>query len=172
MVEGIPEDKVLATVTLPYTKYHLETKFASIHSNPPGIKTDIPALALTEFGKGKVLWCAVPLECYEFYDYRNIIVGFVDNLLGIKRSVVSDAPRDVELTLFKTDDEMLLSAVHHNEEYKARKVESFAVEVDCPFVPKSVTHLPSENTVSATVDGNRVKFTVENLDMLAMYSIK
>lgn len=171
-VEGIPEEKVLATLTLPYTKYHLETKFASIHSNPPGIKTDIPALAYTDFGEGKVLWCSVPLECYEFYDYRNIIVGFLDRLLCLDRSVVSDAPRDVELTLFRTDNELLLSAVHHNEEYRSRKVENFTVEVNCPISPKSVTLLPSDAPVFATVEGNRVKFTVENLDMLAMYSIK
>ena len=40
IVEGIDESKVIAAITLPYT--HQETvKFASIHSNPPGVPTDL-----------------------------------------------------------------------------------------------------------------------------------
>ena len=47
-------------------------RFASIHSNPPGIKTEIPALLYKEFGKGKVIWSALPIEAIEHYDYRRI----------------------------------------------------------------------------------------------------
>ena len=172
IVKGIPEEKVVATLTLPYTKYHLETKFASIHSNPPGIKTDIPAMAYTEFGKGKVFWSATSIECYDFYDYRNILVNILDTYLGLERSVISDAPIDVELTLFREGDETLLSAVLHNENYRARKVEDFTVSVTVPEGARSVTLLPDETPVPAEIDGTRVKFTVEKLDMLAMYSIK
>ncbi|MBQ9802974.1 MAG: alpha-L-fucosidase [Clostridia bacterium] len=171
-VVGIPEEKVLATLTLPYTKRHLEVKFASIHSDPPGIKTDIPTMAYTAFGKGKVVWSAVPLECYTFYDYRNILVNILDTHLGLTRSVVSDAPVDVELTLFKTEDEVLLSAVLHNEAYRARKVEDFTVSLSTDFVPSRVLRLPDMTPVAAKIEGNSVTFTVEKLDMLAMYSIR
>jgi len=172
IVVGIEKNKILATITLPYTKYHLETKFASIHSNPPGIKTDIPALAYTEFGKGKVIWSAVPIECYEFYDYRNILVNILDSLLGISRSINSDAPDDVELTLFREKNEILLSAVLHNENYKARKVENFTVTVECPFNPTEVRLLPGEKQILSSTDGNKITFEIESLDMISMYSIK
>ncbi len=171
-VVGIPAKKVLATLTLPYTKRHSEVKFASIHSDPPGIKTDIPAMAYTAYGKGRVVWSAVPLECYSFYDYRNILVNILDTHLGLHRTVLSDAPADVELTLFKTNDELLLSAVLHSESYRARKVESFTVTVETDFVPKQVVLLPDNTPVSAETNGNRVSFTVDRLDMLAMYRIK
>ena len=56
---SVNDADVLATLTLPYTKPS-EMRFASIHSNPPGIKTDIPALVRKKLGKGTVIWSAAP----------------------------------------------------------------------------------------------------------------
>lgn len=172
IVEGIDKQKVLATITLPYTKYHLETKFASIHSNPPGIKTDYPALAATDFGKGLVVWCAAPIECYEFYDYRNILIGIIEKHLGIDKTVSSDAPDDVELVGFKTDSEVLIDVVLHNDKYKARCVENFDITVKCGFLPSKVYKLPTKCEIPATVKENSITFRCEGLEIFAMYQIK
>lgn len=172
IVEGIPEEKVIAHVTLPYTKYHTETKFASIHSNPPGIPTNIPAMAVTQFGKGKVFFSAMPIECYDFYDYRNILVNLIDTYLGVERTVTSDAPEDVELVTFRADGEMLVSVVQHNHSYKARKVEDFSINVKCDFAPKAVYSLPEEKEIPSRISGNEISFDCKNLDMFTMFQIK
>lgn len=172
IVEGIPEEKVIAHITLPYTCYHLGTKFASIHSNPPGIPTAIPAVAVTEFGKGKVLFSAVGLECYDFYDYRNVVTNLLDTYLGIDRTVRTDAPEDVELVSFRAEKEMLVSAVLHNHKYKARKVEDFTITVKCDFAPKTVYSLPEEKEIPCRSSGNEITFECKGLDMLAMFRIK
>ena len=99
-------------------------------------------------------------------------MNILDSLLGLKRSVISDAPSDVEITLFGEQNEILLSTVLHNEHYSARKVEKFTVTIDCPFTPTEVRLLPSEEKVDASIDGNKVAFEIESLDIIAMYSIK
>jgi hypothetical protein len=172
IVEGIATEKVCATLTLPYTKYHKETKFASIHSNPPGIKTSYPALAVTDFGEGRVVWSAAPIECYDFYDYRNILVNIIEKYLEIDKTVISNAPDDVELVAFKAENEVLVDVVLHNEKYKARRVESFDVTVKCDFEPKAVYKLPQKTEVPVTVNTNSITFTCEDLAMFAMYQIK
>lgn len=172
IIEGMSPEKVLATITLPYTKYHTESRFASIHSNPPGISTNFPALAVTEYGKGKVVWCAVPIECYEFYDYRNILVNIVEQHLGINKSIISNAPYDVELVAFKAPSEVLIDIVLHNNRYKARRVESFDVTVNCDFNPTKIYKLPEGKELAFDVCGNSITFKCEDLDVFAMYQIK
>lgn len=55
-----PDAKALAHIRYPYTKPG-DREFAAIHSNPPDIKTDIPAVVYNRFGKGEVIWiCAQP----------------------------------------------------------------------------------------------------------------
>lgn len=172
IVEGIPEEQVIARLTLPYTKHHLETKFASIHSDPPGIPTDIPAMAVKEFGKGKVFFSALPIECYEFYDYRNIMVNLLDTYLGFEQTVTTDAPEDVELVTFRAEGEVLVSVVQHNRSYKARKVEDFSISVKCDFTPSAVYSLPEEKEIPSSVSGNEISFECKGLDMFTMFQIK
>ena len=172
IVEGIADEYVIAHITLPYTKYHAETRFASIHSDPPGVPTDMPAMAVREFGKGKVLFSALPIECYDFYDYRNVMVNLLDTCLGFERTVVSDAPEDVELVTFRAEREMLVSAVLHNHRYKARKVEDFSITVRCDFVPQAVYRLPEEQKIPGRISGNEITFDCKGLDMFTMFQIK
>lgn len=74
IVSGINKDNVIATVTLPYTVQDT-SNFASIHSDSPGVSTDIPAMALTTYGKGKVLWSALPIENMETpHQYSEVFI--------------------------------------------------------------------------------------------------
>lgn len=170
IVKGIDEEKVIATITLPYT--HQDTvEFASIHSDPPGIKTDIPAMAVTSYGKGKVLWSAALVEGMPLYEYKIIFVNLLKDFLGFKSSVVSDAPRDVEITLFKTENSVLLNTVLLNTEYKARVAEDFSVNITCDQKPKKVFLLPDMKEFPCTIDENTVTVNSKNMDIFNMYKI-
>lgn len=136
MEEGIDTDKVLATITLPYTNQNTN-KFVSIHSNPPGVATDIPAMAITDFGDGKVFWSALPIEQTEFYHYRNIFTAILKFAFDFEPTVKSDAPKDVEIITFVNRDEMYVNTVALNEDYKARKYEDFEIRIASEKDPKT-----------------------------------
>lgn len=171
IVEGIKDENVIATFTLPYT--HQNTvKFASIHSNPPGIKTNIPAMAVTSYGKGRVLWSAVSIEGVELYDHKRIFINLLKDILGLTSTVSSDAPKDVEITAFKTDDSVLVNTVLLNTDYKARKVEDFAISVRCEKIPQTVYLLPEERELPCTIEGNTITFESKNMKIFNMYKIQ
>lgn len=170
IVEGIKAENVAATITLPYT--HQNTiKFASIHSNPPGIKTEFPAMAITEYGKGKVLWSAASIEGGELYDYRRIFTNLLKKVLGFESAVSSDAPKDVEITLFKDENSMLVNTVLLNDDYKARHVENFEISIKCDKAPKGVLLLPEEKEILCRIDANTVTFDSQKMEIFNMYKI-
>ena len=171
IVCGIDQEAVLATVTLPYTNQDT-VQFASIHSNPPGIQTGMPALAVTTYGKGTVLWSALPIESIPQYDTKKVFLQLLQAFLHLSPTVTSDAPKDVELTAFRTEHGLQLNAVLLNEEERARKTTDFSVTVTCDFAPKSVTKLPDRQPVEADIKGNSLCFPVKNLGIFAMYEIK
>lgn len=170
ITEGIDESKVIAKITLPYTNQDT-VKFASIHSNPPGIKTDIPAMAYTTYGKGKVLWSGLNIEDCDMYDYRRIMLNLINEYFDIDYTLSSDAPKDVEITMFDNKDSITVNTVLLNEDYKARTVEDYTIGVRCSQKPKNVLLLPEEEPIEFSYENEFVKFASQNKNILNMYKI-
>ena len=170
IVQGIDSNKVIATLTLPYT-HQDTTKFASIHSDPPGIHTDYPAMAVTGYGKGKVIWSALPIEEIDRYDYPHILFGLFDTFFTLKKTLKSDASVDIEITCFKTDNAIYVNSVLLNEEYKARKVGAFNIAISCDIKPKSVLCLPDETVIPFEYREGYVVFEVSDLKIFEMYKL-
>lgn len=118
LLETRDPDAVLATTTLPYTDPADLSRFASIHSNPPGVPTDHPALLRLRHGKGTALWAAGAIECGDPPRHRSIFVGMVRSLAGRSFSFEADAPAAVEITLFHQPDRkrFILNLVNEQEE--------------------------------------------------------
>ena len=171
IASGIDKEKVIAKITLPYTNQDT-SKFASIHSNPPGIPTDIPAMAMTDYGEGKVIWSALPIETQTLYDYRNIFRNIIADVLGARKSIVSDAPYDVELTVFKTENSYLVSSVLLTNEYKARTLADFGVKLALDKAPSEVVLLPSEEKVPFEYKDGFAEFTFKSPRMFEMYEVR
>ena len=171
IVQGIDPDSVLATLTLPYTHQNTK-KFASIHSNPPGIKTDIPAMAVTKYGKGTVLWSAVAIECIELYEHRQIFADILKQFFCLRSTIISDAPKDVEVTVFKTDHSLLVNTVLINHDRNARKVEDFTVSVVCDQPPKALALLPQGTDQDCTICANTISFRVSSMGIFKMFEIR
>lgn len=171
IVVGIKGENILASITLPGT--HQDTlQFVSIHSNPPCINTDIPAMAECAFGKGRVLWSAVPIECGEQYDTRRVFLNLLTNFLELSPMLTSDAPKDVEIVTFNCDDYMLLSTVVMNMDYKARKIEDFYINIKSEKTPKSVTLLPTGQEIDFTFENGILSFESKDLKIFKMYKIQ
>ena len=170
VVDGIDSSCILATLTLPYT-HRGEIKFASIHSDPPGIKTDIPAVAIKKFGNGTVIWSAVSIEGTELYDSRNVFVNLLKYASKLDSTLLSDAAEDIEITAFRTESSLLVNAVLMNRRERARRVEDISVSVKTDFATSSVKLLPNGEEIPFDYDGNRVGFSIKGLKIFEMIEI-
>lgn len=171
VIEGVKADEVVATLSLPYT-HRGELRFASIHSDPPGKSTDIPAIVVKNYGKGKVIWSAMPIECNELYDYKHILMNLFGDVFGFDSTLRSDAPDDVEITVFDDKDSLLVNAVLMNTRFKARKVEDIVVSLKTATAPESVVCVPENEPVPFTYEEGRVTFTIKDMKIFKMYEIK
>ena len=86
-------------------------------------------------------------------------------------SVISDAPNNVEIISFETDNSLLVSAVDLNTEYKATSVEPFDVKIKVKEYPKKLMVLPDEIDVPFTYSDGYVSFKSKKLNLFDMYKI-
>lgn len=172
IIEGVPEEEVLATITLPYTVPGTQ-KFASIHSNPPGIPTKIPAIVSRKYGNGRVIWSAAPIEGILSRAYQNVFMWLIGQLLPQSdRTLLSDAPSWIELVAFQDDSCLLVSSVCMLELDDPIPQPSFTIRIKCSVPPTSVLLLPRCEPVDFSYqDGYVIWKSIENLDF-QMYQIR
>ena len=164
--------EVLATVILPYTNPQDFTKLASIHSNPPGINLDNPAVIYGSCGKGRVIWSSAPFESSEQPVHKRVFANMIELLTG-DRMVLSTAPGQIEFVVFKDDaaDIMLLHCVNVQEQFPMIPLPGFDVSMRVPKPVKSVKLLPCCKDIDFVVENGYVRFSVESVDIFAMFEI-
>ena len=133
--------------------------------------TDYPAVAVTNYGKGRVIWSALPIEEINHYSYSRALLGLIGEFFEFKPTLKSDADADIEITGFKATDGIYVNAVLLNEEYKARKVSDFEVSVRCDCIPKAVLTLPTESAIPFEYKDGFVTFKVNGLEIFCMFKI-
>lgn len=168
---GIDPTCVLATVTLPYTRQGIK-EFASIHSNPPGIKSDIPALAMKKIGRGTVIWSALLIECLELYDYRRVLLNLLRFASKFTPSVISDAPDDVEITVFEKENGILLHTIQLSSKHTARRIPDFEITLTNAKEPVAVYQLPERKPVCSHYDNGRLTISVHDPKIFQTYEIR
>lgn len=129
MVEGVEKADVIANITLPYTLQNT-TAFASIHSNPPGIKTEMPAMVVKNFGKGRVFWSAAALECVKNDISKHLFYSLLREYLPFDASITSDAPENCELIVYKNGGGYRIWAVELVSQDNATGVEPFSININ------------------------------------------
>lgn len=159
------DSAVVAKITLPYTD-PAEQKFASIHSNPPGIDTDYPAIMQASYGKGKVIWCSASIEQEKRIAFKKVFMNIVRNLIDDGFTVEAKLSSTVEVVSFNTDDGYLvglLELVVHEEKLE----KPFEIKIKTGSKPLKVLNLPDENQIDFEYfDGyTTIKGTVENFKM-------
>ena len=115
-----PGTKVLGTMTLPYSDPADPTHFVSIHSNPPGIPTEHPAVILNQFGKGQVIYVSGELENSE--TYRHVFINLLRQLFDAF-IFEGEAPQSVEISAF------------HQEERRRYLISLVNFQKDLPNIP-------------------------------------
>lgn len=172
IVEGADPKDILAYIELPYTRQD-ELRFVSIHSDPPGIMTDFPAALKKQFGKGTVIWSAAPLENESISDYKQILLHLIyGSLPQERRTVVSNAPRDVEIISFRADHEIMIGTVHLSEADDITCLPGFEMKIATAAKPKEILKLPDKKQIPFRYEDGYSIFQTDELHILNMYQIK
>ena len=158
---------MIATITLPYT-VETDDKYASIHSNPPGIATDYPAIVEKQYGKGRVIWSAVPLENNLNYEYQQIFLKLLDLP---QPTVTCDADENTEVISFRDKDKILVTAVDLNEQYNIASNRGYNIRVKCSSSPKAVCCLPECTPVKFCYQDGYAVFNTGEYHVAAMFEI-
>ena len=163
------ESDIAAYITLPYTA-RSDKKFASIHSDPPGIKTDYPALIIKPYGSGNVIWSAAPIETDNRIHYKRILMNLMKLYLN-EYSVTANTTKNVELISFRTDNGYLISAVDLLCSEELNAINPFTVKIKCAE-PVSIVKLPCKSPVEFAYSNGTAEFKINDLTMFDMYEVR
>ena len=169
------DGEVLACITLPYTDPGDLERFASIHSNPPGIDTAHPALVRHRYGKGTAVWCSAALEAIDKPIHQDCLHAILRSVLSTPVSAALQGPAVVELLRFddRQTNSSTIRLVNLQEQTPVLPVYGLAVEVYIGDEKlASVSALPRGEPVPFAVEGGYARFAVDRLDVLAIYKLQ
>jgi hypothetical protein len=128
VVRALPGARILGHTVLPYTNPSDPRRYASIHSNPPGVATDSPAVVLNNYGQGRVIYVTTDLESYDIH--HETLVSLV-RLLAQPFSFEASAPKSVEVTLFHQPEKkrLVVSLINFQKELPNIPVDGAIVRV-------------------------------------------
>jgi hypothetical protein len=165
-----PGAEVLAGQVLPYTVDTGSGQFASIHSDPPGIAVNHPALVRNRFGQGKSIWAAGPIEAHNQGVHDRVFIACVEDLLDHKTSVVFEAPPAAEAICFAQDDGILAGVLTTQTTLPPVTAHGLKLELDLKGRScAKVLRLPDGKEISFTESAGRVKFDLPPLDLFLMF---
>ena len=171
---GKPQGKIYGTLTLPFTLPDTTQMncFASIHSNPPGIFTDTPAMMITNYGKGRVFYSSLPLERAKREQHSDIFAGIIRMLMGDEMPAFSssNAPEAAEFILFKDDEKelKLLGVINIQESFHIIPLNNFTVSVLSKKPPRDVYILPDKKQMLYKYEKQMVNIPIDHLDIYKM----
>lgn len=193
-LEGGRAEDVLAYLTLPYTlppkkidicptEFHGEDRsdsaaesypFSSIHSNPPGKWTRMPALLARRVGKGLVMYMAMDIERAERYQHEEVFAAMVSALLPQSATFRTDLPFHMELIPFQSDEEnkLLLGMVYTGKDFKIPQLPPFTLSIRLDRVPKRVRACRSGKTLPFTWEAPYASVSVPGLHIHEMLEIE
>jgi len=171
IVKAENEDEVVANIVLPYTDPGDFTIFASIHSNPPGRYTQYPAIIYKNYGKGKIVWVAAPIEENETYMSRRLFLNLIKKLLAKPVCFTSNAPAPVEILLFdqKENNRYIINLINEQEYDPLVPVYNIQVSVRMDGKKAVKAHLmPDMQEMELKSDENYATITIPKLEVFNM----
>ena len=167
--------EVIATITLPYTNPFDTTRFASIHSDPPGRPTAHPAAIWRAHGKGRVLWVSFPIEKAIQPPHRRCFSRMIRELVPQGFSFEADAPAAVEITAFRQPERgrTILHLVNMQEELPLVPVPGMKLRVRTEGTRVKRVFSPSgAGDVAWRSRGNAIEIDVPGFETYGMVGIE
>lgn len=172
LLKAAASARVLGKTALPYTDPADPGRYASIHSNPPGIETDNPAVILNQFGKGKAVYVAGEFESND--TCHGIFLNLV-RLLTNTFSFEGQAPKAVEITAFHQEDQRryLINLVNFQKDLPNIPVDAIQVKFRLEGkTAKRLLLLPEGKPVPMNKGQDFVEFTAPNLETFHMLALE
>jgi hypothetical protein len=166
--------EIAATVTLPYTDPNDPSRFASIHSNPPGLPTGSTALVMRRYGKGRALWSAASIESHRQSAHRAVFSTMIRSLMRGQFSYEISAPPAVEAVVCNQAEEkrIVVSLVNVQELLPPVPVCDIRVRLRAGLrKAMSVRLLPNGPELEFATGTEWLEFVVPRLDVLSMVSV-
>jgi hypothetical protein len=171
LVQAHTGAQVLGTLTLPYTIPSDPRRYASIHSNPPGISTVYPSLVLNRYGSGQAIYCTMAIEGAEMH--REVFANLI-RLLAEPFSVTAEAPKAVEMTAFHQADKQryLISLLNFQKVLPNIPVNGVKVRVMLGTKkPHQLLLLPDQQPWPFLAEEGYVEFMAPTLETLIMFAL-
>jgi alpha-L-fucosidase len=166
------KEGVIAKIKLPYTDPQDKTRCVSIHSNPPGVETDYPAIVWRKFGEGEVIWAAGPLEMVGEERHRGFFIRLIKSLVSDGFSFEAEAPKSVEITMFKQKEGYVINLLNFQSELP--NIPVFYIKIRIKRDGKSLTKallLPEEITLPIHERDGFIEVEVPRLDTYLMIAV-
>ncbi len=161
------ECEILATMTLPYTLTG-KPEFAAIHSNPPGVHTELPAAIEKKVGKGRIIWVNAPIESARPYLSRKVFGKMIRSLCS-ELKFTSNAPDNVEIMTWIKDGKQYISAINQQEVMPIVPVSD--VSVTLPFEIKGARLAVTGEALDVTVEDGRSTVKFPKIEMFCIAEI-
>ena len=165
----VRDAELLGTVTLPDYPANDPERYASIHSNPPGVDTDFAGLTLHRFGRGQCVYLYGTLLRHRNASQRE----FGERLFRrfVPGALRSNLPPSAEVTRLRAENGSLVVAVVNDQE-DPPNIPLFDVEIEIPCAPvKSVRRVSDGAAVPVTMRNGGLLLTLERLDDVEMFEI-
>lgn len=161
--------EVMATITYPYTT-RSEDDFSAIHSDPPGIHTNLPAVTKVSRKKGTVMWVAMPLELTKAHHCRQSIADMICSLYDNKQmEFISNAPAFVEIVKWEKNGETYLALINQQENTPIYPIDNITVQLKEKFAQFEILSDNNSGTV-ITID-NTLDNTTLNISKLGVFCV-
>jgi len=166
-------NKVLATITLPYTNPNDPARFASIHADPPGIRTEDPSIVYGEYGSGKVLWTAGAFENHPSLSHKDVFLNLLALLYDGESRLTSNAPECVQFTLFDDPEHrrLLLHAVNVQQAEPFFRAGDFDVALSTDRSVHRVRCLPDGGQIAFSIKNGVLSFSLRDMDLFTTIEI-
>ncbi len=156
--------EVKANIILPFTDPDNNKSFASIHSNPPGISTSIPAIVERRYGKGRVIWCSALIENDDRANFKAIFRGIV--LKHITPKCLIFASKFIEGVIFEDKNDAYISFVNVDPSFeKIERAIEMRIEKEC-----RVKNLTTGKTIK--VKEGKIKLSITDFLMIKITAPK
>ena len=139
-------------------------------------------ITLNNFSKGKVIWSAVSFEGKtvwkndnsgeNYIEYTQILLNLLKYTSPKDFSFSSDAPTNVEITMFKNEDSYTINTYLLTNEPKIFPIMPFNITVKAEKAPRKVLLLPNEEPMQFIYESGNITFKTRVLNFFDMYKIQ
>jgi len=168
------EAKLIARIAEPLFDPDAE-KYASIHSNPPGIITDYAGLTINKYGKGQCVYLASPVFALQQDAQQTFGKWLFSEYAPSSLVVATNAPACVELTLLKstTRNAYLAGFVNYQKELPNVPVRDLYAKIRLPdgIIPKSCMRVSDNKKIGVKIEQGVLCLEVPCLETIEMIEV-